>query len=1217
MFALPEYDGVESRKKKTKKKKKGATKKQAGRAKSKVQSAGAGSGQINVSMPTVPFMESPLPKSSSIQHIQSGAAGDRDGDNGLDSLPDWDEAAADSPSSSPVEMSSSPSSDDSFTPNNLHRVSRVRKGARGKGASKKKKGQARSLSKKKSPSYRVSKHSESTKKKLSAASQKRKVRSRPGKVQSGGKPIRSKKKSGAKGSGGSSSERELNYEQKLQSGASSNEEGSSSISLSALAASKTDEWYDGSPQHANDPLPDPDSRHRAHHHGMQPTRMHQQKHRPDSNHTKINVHRHEMGPAEQPRTVTIHRTGSVEITTADSAPVTERQPRATEMRSEAKEGALQGVQETKEDVEDENDSYEVLHNFWQKRRKILSNLDSKFLDTQKTWGKPKLSEADKWRKDIIGIEAPKWSEVPRPISSPGKGGLAIENEDVGAYLDRVIRKRVWGNERGGYNAPVREEKQDVILLSENKRLKSELSLQQAKFSALEEEWKNTLAYNMASPQRKSKSRTSTPQSKKFASLAVEPRNSLELEQAATSWLRWLRECINSRAETMSRSKKRSYDVDNTFTKMYGQLKGRHESESKVPQFDVSSLSDASSVTSDDNHTNNVRGSSPPPPLPPALQESSIGPEASALERACVAMMGAMESRENLRREMYRKAVKRSRNTATRTRQEVELQYNHVLDKLKEEQERKTRKLRAELEEAQERVKVAEADADERHIKKANEYEDIIRELKDQFKNVKALARHDAEYEIYRQRTEIERDHRLKVESLKKEVELLQKENTLFREREANVDVASLKERLENAEKGCKEATEQAQQCMTHSKNLEENFNQRVAAIKEDGRNASIRLREEHGIRMNSMQSVHKNQLEALQAKIKSFKADQEIVIRRIQTEHSKRMMEAVKITRQEANRSIASSRAELEASNKSQVDQLRALHRVEVRRLQRQLRKATKGNPSQMDSSSDSGDGSLKDRSVNGGGGALNIVLDGIEPSGVDLMHLQASDISDKSSYGGSSGEESQTPVDKMSVPELKECIVRLRKMLKRAQQTVRKEQAARKDTEAKLAGACKQRDAAFRKVKAWGSAIKSGNMVDVSSSSDSSRMTDRLSSPKKKSRKGNRFNSSSRKNTPLRNKRSQTDQSVGNSTSEDEIIEAHDMDVTNNVFLSPRGTIEKRRQQQRQLQGSATDEGSDSIPRSSNEDEERPRSAIKVAREKKPAGNPVAKLEAYLANTE
>ena len=79
---------------------------------------------------------------------------------------------------------------------------------------------------------------------------------------------------------------------------------------------------------------------------------------------------------------------------------------------------------------------------------------------------------------------------------------------------------------------------------------------------------------------------------------------------------------------------------------------------ELAKFDTSSISDASSFDGKfHNHRNfdlagDERSASPPPPLPPALQQSAIGPEAHALERACMSLMEAIQTK----REPAKKAI---------------------------------------------------------------------------------------------------------------------------------------------------------------------------------------------------------------------------------------------------------------------------------------------------------------------------------------------------------------------------------------------------------------------------------------------------------------------------------------------------------------------------------------------------------------------------------
>ena len=135
----------------------------------------------------------------------------------------------------------------------------------------------------------------------------------------------------------------------------------------------------------------------------------------------------------------------------------------------------------------------------------------------------------------------------------------------------------------------------------------------------------------------------TPDDKKYRDRDFE-KSKNELEEATTGWLRWLCECIKVKANQVNAS---SEGGSATSARM-----NRFQ---ELAKFDTSSISDASSFDGKfgNNHNfdfaGNERSASPPPPLPPALQQSAIGPEAHALERACMSLMEAIQTKENLRK----------------------------------------------------------------------------------------------------------------------------------------------------------------------------------------------------------------------------------------------------------------------------------------------------------------------------------------------------------------------------------------------------------------------------------------------------------------------------------------------------------------------------------------------------------------------------------------
>ena len=110
---------------------------------------------------------------------------------------------------------------------------------------------------------------------------------------------------------------------------------------------------------------------------------------------------------------------------------------------------------------------------------------------------------------------------------------------------------------------------------------------------------------------------------------------------------------------------------------------------------------------------------------------------------------------------------------------------------------------------------------------------------------------------------------------------------------------------------------------------------------------------------------------------------------------------------------------------------MRALHRVEIQRLRRQVHQYKKSNGENVSEGDDDETNTMREDGTIVG-------LDGIEPSGIDLLNFQASRIaSDVSSYGSSSGED--VPVDQMSLNDMKDHIIQLRQLLSRAQKQLKK----------------------------------------------------------------------------------------------------------------------------------------------------------------------------------
>ena len=522
----------------------------------------------------------------------------------------------------------------------------------------------------------------------------------------------------------------------------------------------------------------------------------------------------------------------------------------------------------------------------------------------------------------------------------------------------------------------------------------------------------------------------TPDDKKYRDRDFE-KSKNELEEATTGWLRWLCECIKVKANQVNAS---SEGGSATSARM-----NRFQ---ELAKFDTSSISDASSFDGKfgNNHNfdfaGNERSASPPPPLPPALQQSAIGPEAHALERACMSLMEAIQTKENLRKKLYRTMMQKSKSSTTKAKLEMEQQYNRVLDNLKEEHTSQLEEMQQKLQKNEEKLYIAETHSNERHHAEITKLKQKIEESEIKFKKVREIAKHDAEYELYQQRNELQKDHRRKYELLQEEVLKLKKENEVFRAREKDFDIRDLKEKLKATEVALAKTREQAEKYSLQARTLEESLNKQVQDVKVEARNAVNRAREEHTIRLNAMRNAHEEQLTLLKDKTMALKQDQELMIKRMQNENKKRMQEATRSARQEASRNITTARTEFEALAESKVTQMRALHRVEIQRLRRQLNQYKRSNRKRAGNGEDTGDYSdTREIEVDG----TIAGLDGIEPSGIDLLNFQGSRIvSDVSSYGSSSGED--VPVDQMSINDMKDHIIQLRHLLSRAQKTIKKE---------------------------------------------------------------------------------------------------------------------------------------------------------------------------------
>jgi len=493
------------------------------------------------------------------------------------------------------------------------------------------------------------------------------------------------------------------------------------------------------------------------------------------------------------------------------------------------------------------------------------------------------------------------------------------------------------------------------------------------------------------------------------------------------------------------------------------------------------------------------------------------------------------------------------------------------------------------------LQIAESDSNRRHKEEIEKLKHKIEESESRFKKVKEIAKHDAEYELYQQRNELEKDHRTKYEVVQAQVIKLQEENEVFRSRENDFDIAKVKEELRVSEETLKKAREYGELHYNRARSLEETLNKQINEVKEEARNAVNRAREEHTIRLNAIRNTHEEQLTTLKAKTNSLKQDQELMVRRMQNENKRRMQEATKAARQEASRNITTARTEFEALAESKVTQMRALHRVEIQRLRRQLHQYKKSNGENVSEGDDDETNTMREDGTIVG-------LDGIEPSGIDLLNFQASRIaSDVSSYGSSSGED--VPVDQMSLNDMKDHIIQLRQLLSRAQKTIKKERKLKKEVESALATAIREKNAAQRQARAWASASASGSTAAANNIPLKSVKFAPTGLP-----------GANNTNDPARTVRihrsgtveiltGTTDDSRKHSSSSEngDVIEM-DEDVTNKLFLSPQGTIEKRRK----LQQEVANEDELTLPSQDNGDDGDNQKSDKPA---------VAKLDQYLKN--
>ena len=154
-------------------------------------------------------------------------------------------------------------------------------------------------------------------------------------------------------------------------------------------------------------------------------------------------------------------------------------------------------------------------------------------------------------------------------------------------------------------------------------------------------------------------------------------------------------------------------------------------------------------------------------------------------------------------------------------------------------------------------------------------------------------------------------------------------------------------------------------------------------------------------------------------------------------------------------------------------------------------------------------------------------------------MNFQGSRIvSDVSSYGSSSGED--VPVDQMSINDMKDHIIQLRHLLSRAQKTIKKEVKAKKEVEVKLA-------AAIVKEMPLNARHGHGHL----------HLRPRFHQSVPKTVKFATVVPTAKADSEDRSK------SKASSSSENEEVIEMDEDVTENVFLSPQGTVEKKLQEE------------------------------------------------------
>ena len=132
------------------------------------------------------------------------------------------------------------------------------------------------------------------------------------------------------------------------------------------------------------------------------------------------------------------------------------------------------------------------------------------------------------------------------------------------------------------------------------------------------------------------------------------------------------------------------------------------------------------------------------------------------------------------------------------------------EKLQERVAKDQIEMQQKLQKNEEKLYIAETHSNERHHAEITKLKQKIEESEIKFKKVREIAKHDAEYELYQQTNELQKDHRRKYELLQEEVLKLKKENEVFRAREKDFDIRDLKEKLKATEVALAKTREQAE-----------------------------------------------------------------------------------------------------------------------------------------------------------------------------------------------------------------------------------------------------------------------------------------------------------------------------------------------------------------------------------------------------------------------